>query len=125
MDERLMSRLAAGILVAAVFVLGCSDSSGPDADRKIARTSPFIVSNSHAATSQASGAGLETDITYVTLPPGAIPNASEVTIHVRRTATAITVVAIDGAVDPVPVRARQGDRSEEHTSELQSLRHLV
>lgn len=104
-----MSRVACSAVVALIFAIGCSDSSGPGSPKIDEPSSPFIVSNSHVAGSQASGGGSETDVAYVTLPPGAIPNASEVTIRVRRTGSEVTVLAVDGAVDPVPVRARQGD----------------
>jgi hypothetical protein len=42
-----------------------------------------------------------TDLVYVSLPQGAIPNADQVVIRVRSSGAMITAIAIDGGLDPV------------------------
>lgn len=48
-------------------------------------------------------------ITYVSLPPGAVPNALAATIRHRVTGFTTTVSMVDGGFDPVAVEATAGD----------------
>ena len=100
--------------------LGCSNApDGPDNKPPTGaapQASPFVVSVPHAAAvAGTSGAGgsattsTETPVTYVSLPPGAIPNAGVITIRVESSGVVVTANAMDGGLDPVAVPAAPGD----------------
>ena len=94
----------------AILVLGlaCSGSptpTGPGDAGSPLPSSPFVVSN--PLESQAMG-GQSTEV-YVSLPPGAIPEAWYVTIRNPRTGDRATALSVDGGFDPVALAAAGGD----------------
>lgn len=116
------SLVSAGVVALLVVggALGCADA--PDAPNSKPPTgaapqaSPFVVSAPHAvAVAGTSGVGggkatsTETRVTYVSLPPGAIPNADVVTIRVQSSGVVVTANAVDGGLDPVAVPAAPDD----------------
>jgi len=116
-----LARKAASLLMVGT-ALGCAgapDSTGVDATKLGAPASPFVVSAPHALIALKSSsmpgdaaAPAETDVVYVALSPGSIPNASLITIRVRSTGAVVTAPAVDGGLDPVPVPATANDTLE-------------
>jgi hypothetical protein len=115
--RRRLSAAAACIFGATGLALACSRSSESTslaaAAPPVTAVSPFVVSNPHAgvgAAATAAGASASaSDVVYVALPPGSIPNAEVVTIRVRPGGAGVTATAVDGGLDPVPVPAEAGD----------------
>jgi hypothetical protein len=113
--------LVSGAVVALLVVggaLGCADA--PDAPQPPAgaapQASPFVVSAPHAVAvagtsgaSRSTATSAEARVTYVSLPPGAIPNADVITIRVQSSGVVVTANAVDAGLDPVAVPAAPGD----------------
>jgi len=95
--------------------LACSDGgSGPEVETPTLPATPFIVSNPHDGaagfrSNDAVASTPPTELLYVSLPPGAIPNADHVVVRVRSSGATITAIAVDGGLDPVPIAAQPGD----------------
>ena len=108
---RWRSPLAAAIAV--LTWLGCSDDpSGPgtpDPDEMIL-SNPLAPTAAPALASLA-GSGAAT-LTFVSLPPGTVPDARFVVIRNFTSGNEHTAPMVDGGFDPVPVRAEAGDRIE-------------
>jgi hypothetical protein len=56
-----------------------------------------------------SGAASATNVAYIALPPGAVPNGVTTTIRNQVTGSAIVVPMVAGGFDPVPLEAAPGD----------------
>jgi alpha-tubulin suppressor-like RCC1 family protein len=61
------------------------------------------------ASSRVGTALLAAAVTYVSLPPGAIPNGVTATIRNLRTGSTVTAAVVDGGFDPVALAASAGD----------------
>jgi hypothetical protein len=72
--------------------------------------SPDVSTSSETAVSLlASATATVTNVTFVSLSPGAVPNGVAVTIRKQKGGDAVTVPIVDGGFDPIPVEASQGD----------------
>ena len=102
-------------VVAGALALACSSDSGPTGpdttaglvavrDLRPARR-PASAAAAHILLGPPSGA----TVTYVSLPPGSIPNGSTATITVVRTGYTVVVNLVAGGFDPVAVPAEVGD----------------
>ena len=58
------------------------------------------------------GGGIDGNVAYVSLPPGAFPSGETVTITNLATGAARTETMVDGGFDPVPIPAAVGDTLE-------------
>ena len=113
--------LVSGAVVALLVVagaLGCAGApDGPKPPTGAApQSSPFVVSAPHAVAgagtsgaSRSTAGSAEARVTYVSLPPGAIPNADVITIRVQSSGVVVTANAVDAGLDPVAVPAAPGD----------------
>lgn len=108
-----MSRFSAapgrlGVLacLGAAVALGCDDPSAPGPDEAGAFASEPVLStgSTHGAALRASPA------VYVSMPPGTVPEGSE--IEIRHLVSDFThrVQLVDGGFDPVPIPAGIGDQ---------------
>jgi Big-like domain-containing protein/WD40 repeat protein len=76
---------------------------------------PFVVSNPVANVSgvtverSVAGSSATDPVTYISLPPGALPGGTRVSIRVERTAAVASAALHDGGLDPVAVPAVAGD----------------
>lgn len=105
-----------GWCVAAFGILLCvaCKDSGPDSSARfvletavVSNPTPGPVSGA-AATLTLSGAAA-TEVAYVSVPPGALPSAEQVTITHPRTGARVSVRLVDGGFDPVAIPADAGD----------------
>lgn len=102
-----------------VWVGGCLDREpilGPAINDTTTIVLAPIVSNPvPAAAATRAGASLSvggtssTDVVYVSLPPGTIPNGGLATIRNTRTGAEVLAAMAAGGFDPVPIEARVGD----------------
>jgi Tol biopolymer transport system component len=104
---------AAGLLCAVLGGTGsCGDSVGVDGHDDTGPAA-LIVSDpltpSAPTAPSALAASVALSVTYVSLPPGTIPNGVAATISNRRTSAGLTVALVDGGLDPVPIAAEAGD----------------
>lgn len=116
----LTTLLAAG---AIAWAAGCeNDPTGPEETEL-----PLILSDTaaqpavpppdlstsqgtqHSSVAAAAQAAPGTNVAYISLPPGAVPNGIAITIRHRVTGSAITVPMVDGGFDPVAIEATAGD----------------
>jgi hypothetical protein len=110
-----VSTVAAGLTIAAI-AFACSNSPDAPSARDVAGdSSRFVVSSPQTpagatrdASSFGGGAG-PSNVVYVALPPGSIPNAELITITVHPTGATLTAKPVDGGLDPVAVPATLGD----------------
>jgi len=114
--------LRAGIALAVVSVLGwlvaCSDHPGgpiiePRVDSLIVSDPVLaagVASGTAAASARASSGG--DPVAYVSLPPGAVPTGSRVSIRRVGNPAFVTTAVLDGGFDPVAVAATAGDAIE-------------
>jgi len=111
---RLVSTRAMGLMVTAI-AFACSGNPDAPTARRVASGPPvFVVSSPQAmggGTRDAAGSGGEapSEVVYVALPPGSIPNAELITISVHPTGVTVTAKPVDGGLDPVAVQASLGD----------------
>ncbi len=133
-------RGAAGWLVGPLLglVLACTGSDGPtrpeDPDPPLP-PSPFLVSNPVTAPPPATAAGPlysagDATVVYVSLPPGSLPEASQVSIRDARLGSAVTVPVVGGGFDPVALASAVGDTLDflvqgENGASLAAYRKLV
>ena len=109
------ARVALWLILCVGGALACSDGgSGPEVETPTLPATPFIVSNPHDGaagfrSNDAVASTPATELLYVSLPPGAIPNADHVVVRVRSSGATITAIAVDGGLDPVPIAAQPGD----------------
>lgn len=99
------------------LVLACSGPEGPtrpeDPDPPLP-PSPFVVSNPVTAPppvtagASAHSAG-DATVVYVSLPPGSLPEASQVSIRDARLGSVVTVPVVGGGFDPVALASAVGD----------------
>lgn len=66
----------------------------------------------HSSAVAAAQAAPGTNVAYISLPPGAVPNGIAITIRHRVTGSSITVPMVDGGFDPVAIEATAGDLLE-------------
>ena len=109
------ARVALWLILCVGGALACSDGgSGPEVETPTLPATPFIVSNPHGGaagfrSNDAAASTPATELVYVSLPPGAIPNADQVVVRVQSSGATITAIAVDGGLDPVPIAAQPGD----------------
>ena len=111
--DRLPIRTAAALLTVFGAALGCSDASGP-AENPGSAPSPFIISNprpsASAAASHTNGtSSAASDVVYIALPPGSIPNASGIRVHAQLSGDSASARAFDGGIDPVAIAVKAQD----------------
>jgi TolB protein len=93
-------------LAAVGAATGCSgDPSGVSTPPDAGLGAPFAG----LVTNVVVGTTLNPDAAFVSMPSGAMPNATSVTIENRRTRQAIAGQLLNGGFDPVAIRARAGD----------------
>lgn len=92
----------------SLTVAGCGDTGSPTRPAPTSPEASFVVSSP----STGSSVGLRAGLVYVSLPPGAFPDAVAATIRSRATGSSVTVPLVDGGFDPVPVFAAVGDSIE-------------
>ena len=106
MNSTLMGR--AGWTVVLVLGLACSDSpTDPEDPAPPLAPSPFLVSN--PAESPAAGRGGQFTESWVSLPPGALPEAQAVLVDNPRAGSSVTAQVVNGGFDPVALAAAEGD----------------
>lgn len=111
---RVWARRVAGLPL-AVIVATCSDSpSAPD--RSVATLESVLVSEPILRRSSAEGARYslssaapQDSVSYVSLPPAAVPRGETIVVTNLRSGATITSALIDGGLDPRPIAARVGD----------------
>ena len=113
LEARRWASLARVCVVLAGLALGCSNDS-PTGPGPTPGSSLFVLSGPIAATSAAStpvmsGPPSGPLVTYVSLPPGAIPGGITASIRVPRTGATVTTELIGGGFDPVAIVALAGD----------------
>lgn len=94
----------------AVLVLGlaCSDSPTDPVDPPPPLApSPFLVSN--PAESPVAGRGGQFTEAWVSLPPGALPEAWAVLVSNPHASSSVTAQVVNGGFDPVALAAAEGD----------------
>src|SRR5687768_10198343 len=111
-------------LVVMAWVAGCDDGTviGPEESAL-----PLILSDTSAqaavpppetsisqepkrlSLSAASEAPAATNVAYISLPPGAVPNGLTTIIRNRATGSTIVVPMVGGGFDPVAIEATAGD----------------
>jgi len=112
-------RGAAGWLAAVVLALvpACSGSDAPtrpgDPPEPLP-PSPFVVSNPVTAPPPATAGGPfysagDATVVYISLAPGSLPEASQVSIRDARLGSAVTVPVVGGGFDPVALASAEGD----------------
>lgn len=108
------ARRVAGLLF-AVIVATCSESPS-EPDRSVSSLGSVFVSEPVLPGSSAAGAthslssvALQDGMSYVSLPPAAVPRGERIVITNLRSGAAITSALIDGGLDPKPIAARVGD----------------
>jgi hypothetical protein len=90
------------------LALACSDSPTDPIDPPAPLApSPFLVSN--PAESPAAGRGGQFTEAWVSLPPGALPEAQAVFVSNPRAGSSVTVQVVNGGFDPVALAAAEGD----------------
>jgi len=96
--------MRAPALIALVTAVACRgiDTPGP-----MTLPTPFVVSTPHPDAKLGANRG---EIVWVALPAQTIVNADEVTIRVASTGETVSVKAVNGGLDPVPVSAALGDQ---------------
>jgi hypothetical protein len=99
---------------AAVWVGGCGKDNainGPQHADKPAIASNAVrkVGSVVVGGSLLASAAVETDVSYITLPPGSAPDGRLATIGNLRTGDTVVVVVGAGGFDPTPIVARAGD----------------
>jgi alpha-tubulin suppressor-like RCC1 family protein len=125
MPVRHRSALAGYALLAGTALLNCTDPSAPRdepelPDEQVPREEPSLVvsdatvsdafaSKAMSSTLRAASASNAADVVYVSIAPGTYPLAATVSIASPRSQSAVTAPVIDGGVDPVPIRASEGD----------------
>jgi Tol biopolymer transport system component len=97
-----------GVLIAVVACDGnTGEPTGPDTS-ELPEFVPLVSNPVHSTgASQASVA--ETDLVYVSLPPGTIEDGVEVTIVNQRTGARVDGFLVNGGFDPLPIAAEVGD----------------
>ena len=106
------------LALAGLVGFGCSDTpSSPEGMGGPETTLPALVVSEALAGGSAGGAsdpGSGSGVTYVSLPPGTLPNAVSVRIQNLTTGGSATqpIPIVEGGFDPVAVPARAGDRLE-------------
>ena len=106
-------RCGGAVSLLAILALACTDDS-PMGPGQPLGASPFVLSGplsapSVVATHAFLGPPSGSTVTYVSLPPGSIPNGSTATIAVVRTGYTVVVNLVAGGFDPVAVPAEEGD----------------
>jgi hypothetical protein len=140
-----LARISTGILLAAaVWAGGCSDDF-PDLTSPTESEPALILSDTalgvsaaassmpgsndgqRASTAATAGTEANTNIAYVSLPPGTAPRGVMATIGNRRTASTVTILVVNGGFDPVAVVARAGDVLEiaVHAADGATLLHYI
>ena len=100
------ARLALALLAG---VGGCGDSTGID-DDDVPGLAALVVSDPVVPAVPAGQAALlASSVTYVSFPPGTIPNGVSATISNPRTGAALTVELFGGGLDPVPIAGEAAD----------------
>lgn len=100
------SSLVLSLVVVAHFATGCShDPSSPTTTSKPTLGLRFAGLVTNAAPRTA----LNEEVTFVSMAPGAMRNAVQVTVENQRTRQTITGQTVDGGFDPVAIGARAGD----------------
>lgn len=113
----LVAALAGGLL------LGCSDAPRPiapgDEDQEEPTLAALVVSQPVTPPDDgllgfdAQGESANTEVAYVSLPPGTLPEALSVVIRNLTTSAVVGPAAlVDGGFDPIAVPAATGDRLE-------------
>lgn len=110
-----------GLAVIATFAAACASPVDTDivlppppppaAPDPLTGAAPFLVSNAviGASASLLGAIGSAGPVAYVSLSPGTRPGGTVATIRVDRTGAVLSVVLIDGGLDPVAVEAVAGD----------------
>jgi len=114
---------AMALLVVAAWLGGCSDGGGPDLGL-VSDDSGFVsdpVRQSLPGTSRVSyslDGTAGTDLAYVSLPPGTVPDGVTAEVRDQGGTGAVTTAIIDGGFDPVAIAASPGDlvQIDVHTS---------
>jgi TolB protein len=110
-----LDRLALAVVLGALTLAACSERSAPldpADDDAVARDSlpALIVSEPGPVAGGSAGGDRAEGLTYVSLPPGTLPNA--VSVHIRNPiggTTTGSIPVIEGGFDPVAIRASVGD----------------
>jgi uncharacterized protein YjdB len=116
---------ALGALGALAWFAGCEDAirvAGPESDGLTAAipqtdSTPALsdpISNVSSSSSlfsflAASGATVATDVAYLSLAPGTVPDGERVRVHRRGSSATITAAMDAGGFDPLSVTAAPGD----------------
>src|SRR5437667_194362 len=115
-DQTMRIAAACALLLGVAWVGGCLDENpaGPNGTGALGGPGAPIVSDPLPAAaaraaarsvSQATG----TDVVYVSLQPGTVPNGGLATIRNTRTGSSVTAAMDGGGFDPVPIDAQAGD----------------
>jgi len=110
------SKSRGGLVALVSLALACSDAAMPPDSVTPLLPTPFVVSNPVPGIAPAPGVAPATrsassgsSVSYVSLPPGAIPHGVTANIRDLRTGSSVTAAVVDGGFDPVPLPAVAGD----------------
>lgn len=116
---------AIGLWILGTMWLGCSDgpidpSPPPLEGLIVSNPSPNVAAASLARRGSPSGMAFsfaaqiadETDVAYISLPPGTYANGALARIQSPRLTGTVTASMVEGGLDPVPVTANAGDSVE-------------
>ncbi len=111
------SPVLATLLAVATWLGACSDSGGPPQLVVVSEGSDSAIVSDPVPTPAPSGrrasfsvvGGTSTDLVYVSLEPGTIPEGEAATVRSPRTAGTVAAAMTGGGFDPVPIAANAGD----------------
>lgn len=115
--SRIVHVCARGCVAWQLVAIAASCSDPPTTpDRPLASLESVFVSEPVLRTSSAAGATygvasatLQDGVSYVSLPPGAVPRGETIVVTNLRSGATITSALVDGGLDPRPIAARVGD----------------
>jgi Bacterial Ig-like domain/WD40-like Beta Propeller Repeat len=111
-QQRWTHRTAALALAATIALWACEAVQEPEASAPRPVLTAAVVSNPAAVSSGAGaafGGNTSEAMVYLSLPPGSVPGAEQVTIRNPRTGALRTVTMVEGGFDPVAMEASAGD----------------
>ena len=113
-------RFAGAMIMLAAMGLGCSETPTPTDPGTTPPPPPPLAASPFAISAPVQGASARATltlsdppsgslVTYVSLPPNAIPGGTTASIRVPRTGATVTTGLIGGGFDPVAITALAGD----------------